>query len=89
MWQRPSSSGCLQKKQKFCKFSASQSGRKLSELLLSEVDSGVLGLDLQEEKSLAVIVDPLVFLGGEGLRPGGVSVPFDLLVVRVNFPGLE
>lgn len=44
----------------------------------------MLGFDLQEEKSLVVIVHALVFPGEDRLRLSTVFVPFERLVVKVS-----
>lgn len=70
------------------KFTSTQSAWSLREFLLSDVKSCVLGLDLQEEKALSVIVDGLGFLRGDRLRPGSVLLPSDLSVIgfSINIP---
>lgn len=57
--------------------------RTFTDILPSNVNTGVLGLDLQEEKRLVAIVHALVCARCDGLRPSTIFVPFKRVTVQV------
>lgn len=62
--------------------------RTFTDILPSHVNTGVLRLDLQEEKKLVAIVHALVCARCDGLRLSTIFVPFERVAVQV-FPDIQ